>query len=92
MTTTHIDINDIDTLTAVAVAKITTRQMREGMILVDEFDMPVFVLDHRIGTKHGCAEWMVADLDRGHWRTLTFPIWTNPNVRVAADIRRVDVA
>lgn len=79
--------DDLDMLGVYDTVRITTKQLREGMVMVDELGTPCATLDHRIGSRSGCVEWMVEDLDGSgpgpHWYTTTFAVSRVPNVPVA---------
>lgn len=79
------DNEDIDTLESVDFVKVTTRQLREGMVIVDpELGCPAALLDHRIGAlKGGCVEWLVHDLDNGRIYRTAFATTRIPTIAVA---------
>lgn len=67
-------MNAIGTLTPVTVKSVLARNLREGMTLVDEFDCPVVIIDHRLKTTvrgTGQVAFLVEDLEGGGWRDIT---------------------
>lgn len=76
----------IDPLATFDTVKVTTAQLRPGMILVDSvLGTPAAALDHRIGSAGGgCVAWLIEDLDRGGWVRTTFAVSRVANVSVAA--------
>lgn len=76
----------VDPLATFDTVKVTTAQLRPGMILVDSvLGTPAAALDHRIGSVgHGVIAWLVEDLDRGGWVRTTFAVSKIANVSVAA--------
>jgi hypothetical protein len=74
-----------DLLETFDTVRLTSRQLREGMILVDELGCPIYLLDHRIGAvKGGNVEWMVHDLERGGLRYECFSTTLNATIPVGA--------
>lgn len=89
-TTTHkaivLDDNeDIDTLESFDFIRLTTRQLKPGMVLVDpEFGTPEAMLDHRIGAiEGGCVEWLTHDLNNGRIVRAAFATTRIPTIAVA---------
>ena len=80
-------VSDIDPLAEVAVRLVTSRQLREGMVILDaDFDVPVAVLDQRVG--NGTWNVHMVDGSAPAFRTgERFPISSRPTIRVAADLR-----
>lgn len=75
---------EIDPLTEVPVTTVTASKLREGMVLVDEFDMPAAVIDHRMrATRNsGAVKFMLLDVETGGHIEHAFH--ANGTVRVAA--------
>lgn len=92
MTTTRTLTPDtFDPLATFEPTKVTTAQLAEGMLLLDELNTAVATLDHRVGrVAGGLVQWMVEDLEgsRG-WYCVTFAVSANPNVTVADGVRLV---
>jgi len=63
------DWNGIDLLTSLPTVEVKGRNLRAGMVLVDDLDTPVAGLDHRVkGLRNsGCVAFLVHDLVRGGW-------------------------
>lgn len=74
----------MDTLTAVATKLVTHRGLKEGTVLVDEFDCPCAIIDHRIGVRQGSVYFLVEDLDEGGWSEVPFINSLKPTIKVAA--------
>lgn len=77
----------VDLLEAVAVTEVPANRFREGMVLVDEFDCPVGILDHRMPLERsrrtaGAVKWMFVDLEHGGWDVASFG--KNKTFRVVA--------
>lgn len=89
MSTTGITITqDGDTVSILdtfEIVTITSRQMKPGMILVDEFGLACAALDHRIGTGDGGqgVQWLIEDLESGRWTRSTFLVSRIPTIKVA---------
>lgn len=89
-TTTHRPIildgcDEIDPLESFDFVRLTTRQIRPGMVLVDtELGTPAAMLDHRIGAiEGGNVEWLVHDLDNGRIYRTAFATTRIPTIPVA---------
>lgn len=85
---TEAQTQSIDLLAAYDVTEVSASAFRSGMVLVDEFDTPIGILDHRMrigsdnGRNAGAVRWMVEDLEQGKWVEATFGI--NKPFRVVA--------
>lgn len=75
---------EIDPLAEVAVTTVPARSLREGMVLVDEFDMPAAVVDHRMRATRGSGsvKFMLLDVETG--KHIEHAFHANRTVRVAA--------
>lgn len=74
----------LDLLTAVPVATVTSKSLRSGSILVDEFDTPSARLVERLGQQAGCAIWLYEDLASGEKFHASFAISLKATIRVMA--------
>lgn len=85
---TESQIQTLDLLAEYPTTEVVARNFKVGMVLVDEFDTPIGVLDHRMaigsdkGRNAGAVRWMVEDLEAGKWIESTFGI--NKPFRVVA--------
>ena len=78
------DGDKLDPLTLWNPTKVTTRQLRPGMIVVDPDGFSCYVLDHRVGTDQGAAVWLAEHADTGRYEQITFLISRVPTAPVAA--------
>ena len=77
---------DIDTLSLWEnTTTVLGSKLRPGMVLIDELGCPGAIVDHEIGSagpRTGGTKYLVEDLDRGGWLTLSFH--NNKQMQVAA--------
>jgi len=68
------DWNGIDVLASAPTVEVKGRNLRAGMVLVDDLDTPVAGLDHRVkGLRNsGCVAFLVHDLVHGGWHRHDF--------------------
>lgn len=64
--------SDVDPLVEVATVTIKAANLREGMVLVDEFNCPVAGIDQRVKAtaRTGEIAFLTADLENGGWNRL----------------------
>lgn len=73
---------DIDILATFPVATVKGASLKPGMVLLDEFNSPAAVIDHRAGSKGGTIRFLVNDLEKGGWTEAR--IGENAAIKVAA--------
>lgn len=79
------DDDKVDPLASYQSVRVTSRQLRDGMLIVDDLGCPVYVLDHRIGpVPGGVVEWLAEDVERGGWQRVPFNTTKVPTIPVAA--------
>lgn len=81
----------VDLLASFETVRVRYRNLRPGMLLVDDFGCPIAALDHRVdSSRQGGGRWLVEVLDRDcfpaalygscHW----VQIYLGPSTPVAA--------
>lgn len=79
-----IDASEFDTLATFEAVMVRTRELRAGMILVDEDGIAHLELMHRVGSiGHGCVAWAAQDVDSIRTERVSFAVSRVANVRVA---------
>lgn len=80
---TDAEYQALDLLTSYPVAEVRGRDLRAGMVLVDDLDSPVAGIDHKTGrAADGAIPFLVEDLENGGWRTVR--LGQNARFRVIA--------